>query len=211
MAFSTLADFFASAAIMLPAFIAAVSFHEFSHALMGTLLGDSTAKKQGRLTLNPVAHVDLMGLLFLLLFRIGWAKPVPFDHRNFKHPKLYSILTALAGPCSNFLLALFAFVCIKYLPLQTMPSAIGTSLQQIFEALAYVNVMLGTFNLLPIPPLDGSHVLVAFLSERFPEAVLWLYRYSIFIVFALLLLPQTQVMLMNLIDFFEHFLRQLVF
>lgn len=211
MTASSLSNFFAQSAIMLPAFIAAVSFHEFSHALVSTLLGDTTAKQQGRLTLNPLAHVDPMGLFCLLVFRFGWAKPVPFDHRNFKHPKFYSILTALAGPCSNFLLALFALICIKFLPMHMMSTAVALSFNQILEALAYVNVMLGVFNLLPIPPLDGSHIVVAFLSEKFPEAVLWLYRYSIFILLGLLLFPQTQILLMHMISACDQFLRQLIF
>ena len=101
-------EFVAQAAIMLPAFLIALTFHEFCHALMATYLGDPTARRAGRLTLNPVAHVDPFGLLFLVLFRIGWAKPVPFDQRNFKYPKLYSILTALAGPASNLFLAFTA-------------------------------------------------------------------------------------------------------
>jgi Zn-dependent protease len=211
MAFSAFINFLAQAAIMLPAFIAAVSFHEFSHALVGTLLGDNTAKKMGRLTLNPLSHVDPMGLFFLLVFRIGWAKPVPFDHRNFKHPKLYSILTALAGPLSNFLLAIFAMVCIKYMPVDMMNAAVAITFNQIFEALAYVNIMLGVFNLLPIPPLDGSHIVVAFLAEKFPGAVLWLYRYSIFLLIGLFMIPQTRMLLMHIISVCDHFLRHLIF
>src|SRR5579862_6695784 len=106
---SNTSHFLASIAIMLPAFLLSLSFHEFSHALAATLFGDNTPKKQGRLTLNPLAHVDPLGLLCLLLFRIGWAKPVIFDQHNFKYPKLYSVLTALAGPCSNFVLAIIMF------------------------------------------------------------------------------------------------------
>ena len=92
---------------LIPAFLIVLSVHECAHAFTALLLGDDTAKKMGRLTLNPLAHIDPMGLLFLIIFRIGWAKPVRFDQRNFKHPRLYSVLTAFAGPVSNFVLAFF--------------------------------------------------------------------------------------------------------
>jgi len=206
-----LSQFFASVAIMLPAFLISLSFHEFCHALSATLLGDDTPKKQGRLTLNPLAHVDPLGLFFLLLFRIGWAKPVIFDQRNFKYPKLYSIITALAGPMANFFLALVMLYSIKYFPVLGLSAPVTLSFLQIFQATAYINIMLGVFNLLPIPPLDGSHIIMVFLTEKYPEAAIWLYRYSMFILLALFILPQTRVMLINLIVIAEKLLQQLVF
>ena len=163
-------------AIMLPAFLAALSFNEFSHALAATFFGDPTPKKQGRLTLNPIAHVDLLGLFCLIFFRFGWAKPVMFDQRNFKHPRLYSVLTALAGPLANFILALLALYCLKYGVLLGLSQTALLTFKQIFVAIAYVNVMLGVFNLLPIPPLDGSHILMVFLVDKYPEIIAWFYR-----------------------------------
>lgn len=202
--------FFAGLVIMLPAFLISLSFHEFFHALTATLLGDDTPRRMGRLTLNPLAHVDFLGLFFLIFFRIGWAKPVVFDQRNFSYPRLFSVLTALAGPFSNFFLALVCLYGIKYMPLAYLAPAVALSFLQILKATAYVNIMLGVFNILPIPPLDGSHILIAFLIEKFPQAILWMYRYSFLILIMLFILPQTRLMLIKLIALAEHFLKMLV-
>jgi Zn-dependent protease len=196
--------------IILPAFLIALSFHEFAHSMAATLLGDNTSKRMGRLTLNPLAHIDPMGLMFLMIFRIGWAKPVIFDQRNFKHPRLYSILTALAGPTSNFFLALISFYLIKYLPIILLDGAISTSLIQILKATAYVNIMLGVFNILPIPPLDGSHIFIAFLSKKFPQVTSLIYRYSMLILIAIFIMPQTRMLLIQLITIAETLIKKLV-
>ncbi len=208
---SNISLLFAQLAIIIPAFLIALSFHECSHALAATLLGDDTPKRMGRLTLNPFAHIDIIGLLFLVIFRIGWAKPVVFDNRNFKHPRFYAVLTALAGPLSNFILALVSFYLIAYFPVSLFPPAIAFSILQILKAIAWVNVMLGTFNILPIPPLDGSHILTALLIRKYPEAVMWMYRYSMFFLIGLFLLPQTRIILFNMIVCVEGFIKLLVF
>ncbi len=201
----------ADAAIMLPAFLAALSFHEFSHALAATLLGDPTPKRLGRLTLNPAAHIDWMGLIFLLIFRIGWAKPVLFDNRNFKHPRFYAVITALAGPLANFVLALISLYVLKYVPFLGLSAIATLTIAQIFQAIMYVNIMLGVFNLLPIPPLDGSHIIMVFLADKYPHIISWFYRYSIFILLLLFLLPQTHMVFVYLIMIAEAILKSLVF
>ncbi|MFH0898794.1 MAG: site-2 protease family protein [bacterium] len=198
-------------AIIIPSFLIALSFHEFSHALTATVLGDNTPKRMGRLTLNPLAHIDFLGLLFLIVFKIGWAKPVVFNNNNFKHPRLYTILTALAGPLSNFILALACFYVLAYFPVTIFPPALSLAFRQIFEAIAWVNIMLGVFNALPIPPLDGSHVLTALLIRRFPSVIMWFYRYSLFILIALFLLPQTRTILLAMIVVTESLIKTLVF
>lgn len=210
--FSSTADFFAQLAILLPAFLISLSFHEFFHAFIAYLCGDNTAKKMGRMTINPIAHIDFFGLLCLLLFRIGWAKPVPFDNRNFKYPRLYAVFTALAGPFANFLLALIIFYIMAYFPfaLFSNPAVVITFLQ-ILEATAYVNIMLGVFNLLPIPPLDGSHVITMLLIDRYPRFVFWLHQYSFIILLVLIFLPATRIFLMHMIQIAEILLRSLVF
>ncbi|MFA6535677.1 MAG: site-2 protease family protein [Candidatus Babeliales bacterium] len=205
------ADFFAQIAILIPAFLVALSFHEFFHAFIAYLCGDDTAKQQGRMTINPLAHVDFFGLICLILFKIGWAKPVPFDNRNFKYPKLYSVLTALAGPFANFLMALGLFYAIHYFPAHLFTPAIALTFLQIFEATAYVNIMLGVFNLLPIPPLDGSHVITMLLVDKFPNFVLWLHRYSFILLLFLIFFPPTRDFLVKLILISEIVLRSLVF
>jgi Zn-dependent protease len=208
---SSLIDFLAQAAILLPAFLIAVSFHEFAHALTASLLGDDTAKNRGRLTLNPLAHIDIMGLFFLLLFRIGWANPVPMNYDNFKHPRIYSILTALAGPFSNFILAFFFFVLINHFPETLFNPAVTNSLVQILSATAYVNIMLGVFNILPIPPLDGSHILTSIFINKYPRVIMWIYRYSLIILLLIFMLPPTRVMLIKLIFYTEQLIKSLVF
>ena len=204
------ADFFASIAIMLPAFLISLSFHEFFHALTATILGDPTPQKAGRLTLNPIAHIDFIGLLFLLLFRFGWAKPVPFNQNNFKYPKTYSIITALSGPFANFVLALLSFYALKYLPFFHFSLIVEKSFAQIFNASAYINIMLGVFNLLPIPPLDGSHLLMVLFIHKYPKFLFWLYQYSIFILMALFLLPPTRAFFIYLILLAEKLITCLV-
>ncbi len=207
-----LIHFLAQAALLLPAFLLVLSVHEASHAWMAHLLGDDTPKRQGRLSLNPLVHIDPLGLLALLVFRIGWAKPVMFDHRNFKRPKLYSVLTALAGPASNFVLALVVLVVWRLLPVEMFSVGVATTLVQLFEVTAYVSVMLGVFNLLPIPPLDGSHILMVMLMDRHPKILFWLYRYSIFVLILLFVVfEQPRVLLLSLIMAVYTFLHGLVF
>lgn len=206
-----LIDFLASIAILFPVFLLALSFHEFSHALAAHLLGDDTAKDAGRLTLNPLAHMDFWGTVFLIFLRIGWAKPVPMNADNFKYPRIYSVLTGLAGPFANFFLAFISFLSLKYLLLLSLTPAVQKTFSQLLETLAYVNVMLGTFNLLPIPPLDGSHFLFALLYKRFPQAIIWLYRYSLFILLLIFLVPVFRNSLINLIFYVYDLIKSLVF
>ena len=204
------ANLLAQAAIIIPAFLASLSFHEFFHAFTAYLFGDDTAKRLGRLTLNPLAHVDFWGLFCLILFRIGWAKPVPFDNRNFKYPKLYSIITALAGPFANFLFALILLYAIAYFPEHLFKSYVSITFLQIFSVTAYVNIMLGVFNLLPIPPLDGSHVITMLLVDRYPNFIIWLYRYAFIVLLILIILPQTRDFLIQVITLVEILLNKLV-
>ncbi len=201
----------AEIAQFLPGFLFAVAFHEFAHASVANFLGDDTAKKSGRLTLNPFVHIDWLGILFLMLFRIGWARPVPINHNNFKYPKLYSILTALAGPAANFLFAIVCFLGMRYFPYNLFVEPFSKSVIQLLDATASINVMLGVFNLLPIPPLDGSHVFTAFLSGRYPRLIFWLYTYSMFILIFILFFPLTRFWLLATIQWVYFFLRNLVF
>lgn len=207
---TTTSTFIASLIVMIPGFLIALSVHECAHALTAYLLGDPTAKNQGRLTLNPIAHIDPMGLLFLILFRIGWAKTVVSDSRNFKHPRLYTVLTALAGPFSNFLMALLGMYLLKYVPLIGLSTTTLLTFQQLVGALVYINIVLGTFNLLPIPPLDGSHILMIFLIEKYPNVIEWFYRYSIFIFLTLFFFPPIRMGFIYLIQIVKQMLTILV-
>lgn len=148
--------------LWLPALIIALTFHEFAHAYVSDRLGDPTPRMRGRLTLNPLAHLDPIGFLMLIVFHFGWAKPVnvnPFNYRN--REKGYA-LTALAGPAMNLILGLVA-VLLQFASLRIIPNA------AVFKFLAYLalyNVYLAIFNLIPIPPLDGSKLLFLFLPRN---------------------------------------------
>ena len=135
--------------------IIAVTIHEFAHAFIADKLGDPTPSLQGRVTLNPIAHLDPVGTIMLLLFRFGWGKPVPFDPFNLRHPKRDSALIALAGPASNLILATLLSITAKLS---------GSPLLILFSTpLIMMNINLAIFNLLPVPPLDGSKILYGLL------------------------------------------------
>ncbi len=146
----------------LVALIVTLTVHEASHAMVAYYLGDPTAKLKGRLTLNPIAHLDLFGsLIFILTQSIGWGKPVPVNPANFKNPIRDSALTSLAGPLSNFILAFIVVLPWKYIG-GYMPRILLTEIQYIF----HVSIFLGIFNLFPFPPLDGSKVLGLFIPKK---------------------------------------------
>ena len=165
-------------AVLVAASLLCITFHETCHGLTAYRLGDDTAKRAGRLTLNPLKHVDIPGLVMMAIFRFGWAKPVPVDMRNFKHPKRDMALTALAGPVSNVLLAYAAAVLlglVVFLSDRFGSNVLFTVLVQFFIYVEIISAGLAVFNVFPIPPLDGSKVLFALLSDR---AYLKLMRYE---------------------------------
>lgn len=149
------------------AVILSMGVHESAHALVAYWMHDSTARRMGRVSLNPFAHIDWMGFLCFLLFGFGWAQPVAIDPRNFRDPKLGSAISALAGPLSNFLLS-FVFIFIFYLlQILGVPSGgIGGYLYSLLSQTAILSAGFGVFNLLPIPPLDGAKVFFSFLPDR---------------------------------------------
>lgn len=154
-----------------PILLITLTIHEFSHGLVAYFLGDDTAKRAGRLTLNPVSHIDPIGLLMLFLVHIGWAKPVPINPYNFRNYKRDTALTAAAGPVSNFLMAILLsllFAVIKGLNpnLLHYGSVVSNFLISMLLYAILINLALGIFNLIPIPPMDGSKILGGFLSDE---------------------------------------------
>ena len=144
------------------ALLIAITIHEFSHALVSDKLGDPTAALKGRLSLNPLKHLDPIGTLMLLFFRFGWGKPVPFDPFNLRHPKRDSALISLAGPVSNLILAVVCALILKLIPVSLITSVI-------LIPVIIMNVNLAIFNLLPVPPLDGAKILYGFLPMSWAD------------------------------------------
>lgn len=165
------------------AILIALTVHEWAHAFTADRLGDPTPRSAGRLTLNPIAHLDPLGTLMFFLVHFGWGKPVPISPRYFKHPKRDSALTALAGPASNLVLAILSFVLIVWVTPESLSvgsasdllgsPGFGVRLNQFFgEVLAkslFINLALMAFNLLPIAPLDGSKILLPFIPLRYED------------------------------------------
>lgn len=168
---------------VIPALIC-ITVHEMSHGLASYLLGDQTAKSQRRISLNPLRHIDPIGLLMLVVFRFGWAKPVSVDMRNFKNPKRDMALTALAGPFSNILLACLLLFIRGFL---YVPLIRQTVILDFLSTTAVLSIYLGLFNLIPVPPLDGSKVLFSFLPERVYGKLMRYERYGMIILIVLLM------------------------
>jgi len=170
--------------IWVVAILMAVSIHEFSHAAMAYHLGDPTAKDAGRLTLNPLAHLDLVGTLLLLFVGFGWGRPVPFNPFNLRNKKWGPTLVALAGPASNLVCLIFFGLILKFVyPLLRL--GIENALFQFLYLLILINTILMVFNLIPIPPLDGSKFLLAVLPDSMVEFKIKLQQYGFFILLAL--------------------------
>ena len=158
-------NFIVSLLYVAPAVLIALSLHEFAHGLASYSLGDPTPKASGRLSLNPFRHMDLWGTLLLLFFGFGWAKPVSVDPRYYKNPKADMVKVALAGPLMNFVVA---FVALFFMGVIAKFNFVVTNyIYNLLCQIAIIDIGLGLFNLIPIPPLDGSKVLFSLLPERY--------------------------------------------
>lgn len=177
--------------LLFPLFMLAVTVHEFSHGLAALYFGDSTARQAGRLTLNPLKHIDPVGTLLVpVLLRLlhsplifGWAKPVPINVMNLRHPRRDILWVGAAGPAANFLLAAVVAVLLKF-----SGGLVPALVTELARTLILINLVLGTFNLLPIPPLDGSRILMGILPARFSWLLAVLERWGILLVLLMLYL-----------------------
>jgi Zn-dependent protease len=146
----------------LPGILIGFAFHEFAHAQTAVMLGDDTPRLQGRTTLNPLAHLDIFGFLMILLAGFGWAKPVQINPAHFRHRKRDDLLVSLAGPLMNLALAIFFLIVMKLIflvPLPFLDNGTYEIVMKIFDYIVWINIVLFIFNLIPVPPLDGSHIL----------------------------------------------------
>ncbi len=172
----------------LPGIVLGLTIHEFSHALVAHRCGDSTSRDQGRVTLNPLKHIDPFGFIMILVAGFGWAKPVQFNEQNLGNPKTDVIKIAIAGPLSNAVLAMVLSVIFSFLNL-IIPAFRNNELQflsEVFLYAIYINWGLFIFNLIPLPPLDGSHLLF-FQLKRFPALYDGLYKYGSLLLVGLLI------------------------
>lgn len=175
--------------MLAPVILFSLTVHEYAHALAAWKLGDDTAKRMGRLSLNPLVHLDLLGTVLLFIVHFGWAKPVPVDPRNFRNPKKDMLLVALAGPVSNILTAVAAAVVLKAVFENFGAEAVAASpelstVARLLVWFIFIGVVLATFNMIPLPPLDGSRVLYGLLPDGLARRYMAVERYGIFILFA---------------------------
>lgn len=169
-----------------PAILWAISFHEFCHAWAALRCGDSSAERAGRLTLNPLAHFDPWGLLCMFLFHFGWAKPVPIDPRYFRKPRRDLLLVSIAGIAGNIATAIVFGIVIRLLVIFYPSVLMNYGLRNVILAFVIINLNFAVFNIIPIPPLDGSRILYTFLSPSSVKFIVWMERYSLFILLALI-------------------------
>ena len=184
-------DGFLETLYFIPALLISLSIHEFGHSLVAYKLGDRSQKALGRLTLSPFAHVDPLGFIFILLFKFGWGKPVMIDDRNFKNRAKGNMFVALAGPMFNVLLAIVLTIVLKVLmefgiDSNTITSSVGKILYSMLVLAIQFNMVFAVFNLLPLPPFDGSKVIYYFLPYRAKKWMDSIERYSIWILIVLL-------------------------
>tara|TARA_S200000501_G_scaffold137413_1_gene129888 strand:+ start:2898 stop:3479 length:582 start_codon:yes stop_codon:yes gene_type:complete len=163
----------------------ALSFHEFAHAWMASKCGDNTAAKMGRLTLNPMAHLDVMGSLMILFVGFGWAKPVPVDSRNLRDPRKDMMKVAAAGPLSNLLLAMLAGMAWRLLGSTNL--LLDTNFPVLIFYFTQINIALAVFNLIPVSPLDGSQIFSGYLMKTNPELAWKIQSYGPQVLFGLIL------------------------
>ena len=170
-----------------PVILISLTLHEYSHGYAAFLLGDNTAQRHGRLSFNPLRHLDVIGTLFIFLFHFGWAKPVPVDPRNFQNPRKYMMLVALAGPAANLVLALIGgfFLRMIFMHFQTQ-----VELFDFFCVAVYVNVALAIFNLLPFFPLDGSSILKGLVPHHWAIRLTFIDKHSAVLLIGIFLMDR---------------------
>ena len=190
--------------LQVPALLIAVTVHELAHALVADRLGDPTARRLGRITLNPMPHIDPLGALAFVIAGFGWAKPVPVNAANLAHPRRDMAWVAAAGPLSNFLVAFLALAALRFAASWGLIAARGDSLAQVLLFIYYFNIGIGVFNLIPLPPLDGGHFLPYLLPAGAAQVVRALEQYGTFILLLLVFSGATQWIIGPIIRWVDH-------
>ena len=199
--------------ILGPPILLALTVHEFAHGYVAYRFGDPTARDQGRLTLNPLKHLDPLGTVAFFLIKIGWAKPVPVNPGYFKDPKKDMLWVALAGPAVNLILAVLSALCVKIVifiasitPESALANAIFIPLLQVLAASVWINLVLCVFNFLPIPPLDGSKILYGLLPTDMARSYASIERYGFVIILVLAFSGILSKMIIPVISFANNIL-----
>ncbi len=200
--------------LSVPGILIALSFHEWAHAFAAYKLGDPTARNLGRMTIDPLRHLDLFGTLMILLVGFGWAKPVPVNPRNFKKPKRDDIIVSLAGVITNFIIA-FILTGIMLAILRFAPSLMSNIVYLMLFSAISINISIGIFNLLPIPPLDGYHLLRNALMRKNVNTLWKFEQYSQYFMIAILILSYSTGFISILANFiltaFNNFFAMILF
>ena len=193
--------------IQVPPLLFALTFHELAHGYVAYRLGDPTAKNAGRLTMNPLKHLDPLGVLAFIIMKIGWAKPVPVDPRYFRNPQKDMLLVALAGPAANLVLAIASAILARFLvALNILPMFILQPVAGMLVASVWINIMLAVFNCLPIPPLDGSKVLMGLLPYEAARSYAKLEPFGFLLLLALFYTGIISKIIMPIIHFSNNLL-----
>ncbi len=193
----------------LPGILIAIVLHELAHGYTAYLLGDPTAKERGRLTLNPIAHIDILGSFLLIFAGFGWAKPVPINPRYFKNRKIGTILVSIAGPFTNFLIAITTVIVVAIMISRDV--LINSTVSSIISYIIFYNIILGVFNLLPFPPLDGSKVLASLLPTKY-EIMFYKYERYLYALLLLLVISNSlDGLLQSVIEFSNKLIENILF
>ena len=188
-------DTIVSYLLFIPPILLIITIHEYAHGYIALRMGDPTAQLAGRLTFNPIKHIDILGLLAFIFLRFGWAKPVPINPYNFRDVRIGMLYSSLAGPASNFLFAIPFGILLRFIPVNV--DALWPQ-RGLIGACMMFSLILCVFNLIPIPPLDGSHILFSILPPQYDNVKFILERYGIFILLGLIMLNAIGIPILSL-------------
>lgn len=212
--YTSVGDWFFHTLMVIPGVIVGISFHEFAHGWAALKMGDPTAKFQGRLTVNPAAHIDPVGFIALMFCGFGWGRPVEVNPNNFKNRRKGEIIVSLAGVVMNLVIAVLTAVVIKlvvtFAGWDFVDTSLGNIIFTILILIIQINLVLMIFNLIPVPPLDGFTVITEIFNLRFTNTYYTMVRYGYFILLALILFDVTSMIISPCVSFFMNLITNLI-